>query len=203
MTIQVLVTAVAVICILIIISRCSFLKFFKKKEKKPMKKEEDNKVEKGPVDQIDDAASMFMVTSDEETKEEKKAPLKKKRVYRPGGGSGEDTPEVIESVSADTEHFRGHEVEVKELPKAKEVKIDASWIEMDVSKDYKIIVKELKRKKVNCYSILNIHRNADSKTIHKAYRKLASQYHPGRPQHPSSSCHNQHILAHQAGSCNP
>jgi DnaJ-like protein len=88
--------------------------------------------------------------------------------------------DIIDPESQDTGHFRGHDIEVKELPEAENVEIDTTWVEMDVSKDFKIIMKEMKRKSVDCYEILNIPSNADTKTIHKAYRKFASQYHPDR-----------------------
>ncbi len=180
MTIVVLTIIALVISLLFLPAAGSLFKWFKKKEKKPEIPAES----KSPTE-IDDgmeAAAQFMVTDQDKQKPEEKVEEKKeaKKVYQPVPEGVSKPSKVYEQGSEDTEHFKGYDVEVKELPEPEEVEIDASWIELDVSMDFKIIVKELKRKNVDCYKILGIPRNADSKTIQKSYRKLASQFHPDR-----------------------
>jgi curved DNA-binding protein CbpA len=159
----------------------SLLKFFKRKDKKKEIPKEDGKT-KTEIDDGLEAASQFMVTGEEKKQDEKKEKPEPEpeRVYRPVPEGEADPTKIYEPGTEDSEHFKGYDVEVKELPEPEEVEIDASWIELDVTKDFKIIMKELKRKAIDCYEILGIPSNAETKTIHKAYRKLASQYHPDR-----------------------
>jgi preprotein translocase subunit Sec63 len=180
MTIVILSIIVIDISLLIPPSKMSLFKWFKKKEKK--KEIPDESKTSTEIDDQMNAAAQFMVTEQDRQKTEEKVEEKMEleEVYQPAPEGESDPSMIYESGSEDTEHFKGYDVEVKELPEPEEVEIDASWIELDVSKDFKIIVKELKRKKVDCYEILEIPRNADSKTIQKAYRKLASQFHPDR-----------------------
>jgi len=87
---------------------------------------------------------------------------------------------VLDYNSKDDSRFRGHDIQITELPEPEEEKIDASWVELDVTREFKEIIKEIKRKKLNCYEILDVPENAKPQEIKKAYRKAASYYHPDR-----------------------
>jgi len=101
-------------------------------------------------------------------------------LYQPGMGVVTDPTGIYEDRIADPEHLMGHDVEVKELPETKAEEIDASWIDLEIKRDFKNIIKELETRNVNCYDILSVPMNADSSVIRKSYRTLASRYHPDR-----------------------
>jgi DnaJ-domain-containing protein 1 len=128
-----------------------------------------------------DIGSEFRVTNDTSEPVPKKEPeVIPEKIYQPGISSSQDDAQPYEPDIVKPEDLNRYDVEVKELPEPEEEEIDVSWIDLDVNREFKYIIKELEGKKVSCYEILGTPRNASPKMIHKAYRKLAAQYHPDK-----------------------
>lgn len=130
----------------------------------------------GEDDPDPSAGYEFMVHGNDREKGGNNGRARSYDLYSPSEGESE----VIDYLSEDDGHFRGHDVKVTELPEPEEEKVDTSWVELDVKREFKEIIKEIKRKKLNCYEILDIPENAKPQEIKKAYRKAASYYHPDR-----------------------
>ncbi len=126
----------------------------------------------------EDLTADFMVKDQPQKKKDDDEEISKD-LYQPGLGIDTDIG-TYDQISSDTEHLMGHDVEVKELPETEEEEIDASWIDMEINRDFKHIIKELETRNVNCYEILEVPRNADTQLIRKAYRTIASKYHPDK-----------------------
>jgi curved DNA-binding protein CbpA len=148
------------------------------------KKEDESRNGKTEVsDTIDepDIGSEFRVNSDSESiKREDQNDERPEKIYQPGLDGNQDSVHIYEPDTLKTEDLERLDIEVKELPQPEEEVIDVSWIDLDVNRDFKHIIRELERKNVSCYEILGTPRNASPKMIQKAYRKLASQYHPDK-----------------------
>ncbi|MBN1389940.1 MAG: DnaJ domain-containing protein [Candidatus Thermoplasmatota archaeon] len=130
----------------------------------------------------EEAAKEFLYNSKDVSKQDiPEDPMASAQLYQPAPGNSPVNDAPIYQVSEEEDRYHGHDVEVKELPTPLvEEEVDTSWVDLDVKRELKHILHELDRKNVNCYDILNIPKNSDSKKIHKAYRNLASVYHPDR-----------------------
>ncbi|MGA1873960.1 MAG: DnaJ domain-containing protein [Thermoplasmatota archaeon] len=135
----------------------------------------------GDISESMEAASAFMVGNESlQIPEITEDPVVSEKIYQPAPAVIPDSEPFFARTDVDTGRYQGHDVEVKELPIPVEEEMDVSWVDLDVKRELKHILKELDRKNVNCYQILNIPKNSDRKEIQKAYRKLASMYHPDR-----------------------
>ncbi|MFW3146420.1 MAG: J domain-containing protein [Thermoplasmatota archaeon] len=147
----------------------------KEMDEAPSEAKEPTEPIRNPEQEI---GSEFMVSNPAPESEKIPEVETRERIFHPA-----TTEEVEEAPSYEQEgsdHLLGHNVEIKELPEPEVEEIDASWIELDITRDFKHIMKELERRRDDCYEILGLPRNASAKEIHKAYRKLASRYHPDR-----------------------
>ena len=133
-----------------------------------------------PVDD-EDLVTDFMVKDQPKKKNNDDRELEISiNLYQPGMGVDPDPIEISDRNNSDPEHLMGHEVQVVELPETKTEEIDPSWIDLEIKRDFKNIMKELETRNVNCYEILEVPRNAETSVIRKAYRTFASKYHPDR-----------------------
>lgn len=173
-----------VISLLFLANRASWKLWGKKEAAKERKKKDaerrESDLETGPLEE-ETLLTDFMVSPEESRSKE--LDMEKEsitRIYEPGAGARSMETGTYYPPREDSDHILGHEVRVKEIPEPQEEVVDHSWIDLDIKRDLNKIFSELERKKMNCYDILEVPESASKDEIRKAYRKLASKYHPDK-----------------------
>ncbi len=172
-----------IITILISFNRASWKLWGKKeaaKEKKKRAVENTERNMEGPLEE-ETLLTDFMVSPEESKAKEMEIEEESiTKIYEPGAGDQSVERGTYYPPREDSDHILGHEVLVKEIPQPLEEEVDHSWIDLDIKRDLNKIFSELERKKMNCYDILEVPESASKDEIRKAYRKLASKYHPDK-----------------------
>lgn len=172
------ISAIAIFSIALLIPiifiNLNFWKFWKKKGKEEKEGPEEPSSSQKQEEPLDLTEFMVGYRPPPQVEEEKV----EEQIYSPG--EGVDHERAFDPAGRDSDHLMGHEVEVKDLPEAEEEEIDASWVNLEMNRDLRQVLEELENKKVNCYDILEVEPNASKNDIKKAYRNLATKYHPDK-----------------------